>query len=166
MAVREAPHQPCRNGRRRTQILAVELCLSQAAQETGLRHKGKTLPPRPARGVRKPSIWFEMARRAALSLPGVEERTTTQGPVFQVGRKLLARLDQDGVSLLVDIGPDEREMLIEAEPRTFSGTGRRRGHLRLRVDLAYVDERRLRRILEQSWRERAPKRLQRRHAVS
>jgi hypothetical protein len=113
------------------------------------------------RRLRKPSIWFELARRAAGSLPGVEERITATGPEFRVGPKLLAWLDEDGVSLLVHIGADEREMLTEAEPRTFSDAVGRRGRPVVRVHLAYVDEGSLRRILEQSWRERAPKRLQR-----
>jgi hypothetical protein len=43
--------------------------------------------------------------------------------VLLVGRKLLARLDQDGVSLLVDVGDDEREMLIEAERHQAPATG-------------------------------------------
>jgi hypothetical protein len=111
--------------------------------------------------VRKPSIWFELARRTASSLPGVEERITATGPEFRIGRKLLAWLDEDGVSLLVHIGADEREMLTEAEPRTFSDAVGRRGRPVIRVHLAYVDEASPRRILEQSWRDRAPKRLQR-----
>jgi hypothetical protein len=99
-------------------------------------------------------------------LPGVQERGTAEGPALLVGRKLLSRLDQDGISLLVDAGDDEREMLIEAEPRTFSDNAFRLSHLRLRVHLAYVDERTLQRLPEQSWRERAPKRLQQRPAIS
>ena len=109
--------------------------------------------------MRKPSIWYERARRVALSLPRVEERHVATGPEFRIGRRLLARLDQDGVSLLVHIGADEREMLTEAEPRTFSDACGLRAHPTMRVHLAYVDEGSLRRILEQSWRERAPKRL-------
>ncbi|MGH1571121.1 hypothetical protein ACRAWG_11045 [Methylobacterium sp. P31] len=158
-----------RLGGRRTQILAAaKPSPAQAAQRPSLHHEGNTQLPRPTSRIRKPSIWFEVARRTALSLPGVQERTNAQGPVFQVGRQILARLDQDGVSLLVDIGDDEREMLIEAEPRTFSDNGCRRSRLqlRLRVHLAYVDERTFQRILEQSWRERAPKRLQQRPTIS
>lgn len=160
------PTSSVRSGGRRTQILAAtEPSPAQAAQRPRLQHEGNTRLPRPTFRVRNQSIWFEVARRTALSLPGVQERTTAQGPVLLVGRKLLARLDQDGVSLLVDVGDDEREMLIEAEPRTFSDTGYRRCHLRLRVHLPYIDEHTLQRILEQSWRERAPKRLQQRPAI-
>ncbi|WP_419829951.1 hypothetical protein [Methylobacterium sp.] len=156
-----------RPGVRRTQILAAaESSPAQAAQRPRLHHEGKTRLPRLASRLRKPSIWFEVARRVALSLPGVQERATAEGPVLLVGRKLLARLDHDGVSLLVDVGDDEREMLIEAEPRTFSDNAFRLSRLRLRVHLAYADERTLRRLLEQYWRERAPKRLQQRPTIS
>jgi hypothetical protein len=161
------PTGSVRSGGRRTQIpAAAEPSPTQAAQRSRLHHEGKTRLPRPTSWVRKPSIWFEVARRAALSLPGVQERATAEGPVLLIGRRLLARLDQDGVSLLVDVGADEREMLIEAEPRTFSENGCRRSHLRLRIHLAYVDGRTLQRLLEQSWRERAPKRLQERPTIS
>jgi hypothetical protein len=81
--------------------------------------------------------------------------------VFKIGRKFLARLDVDGVSLMIHIGSDERDMLMAAEPRTFSAAEGQGGREMLRIQLAYVDEGSLRRILEQSWRERAPKRLQR-----
>ncbi|WP_458438996.1 MmcQ/YjbR family DNA-binding protein [Methylorubrum extorquens] len=111
--------------------------------------------------LRKPSVWSEVARRAALALPGVEERTSADGPVFTVGRKILARLGEDGASLVVYIDADEREMLMAAEPRTFSVAKGQGGHAMMRIHLAYVHEGSLRRILEQSWRERAPKRLQR-----
>lgn len=155
------------SGGRRTQILAeAEPSSSQAAQRPRLHHEGKTRQPRLDSRLRKPSIWFEIARRVALSLPGVQERATAAGPALLVGRKLLARLDQDGVSLLVDVGDDEREMLIEAEPRTFSDNAFGPSHLQLRVHLAYVDQRTLQRLLEQSWRERAPKRLQQRPIIS
>jgi hypothetical protein len=108
---------------------------------------------------RKPSIWFDIARRAALSLPGVVERQTVHGPSFRVGRSLLARLDEDGVSLLVFVGSDEREMLIQAEPKTFSEVARGGDGPSMRIHLVYVDEGTLRRLLTQSWRERAPRRL-------
>jgi hypothetical protein len=148
------------DGRGPTQVFGLKPCASQAARRPDLQRDDREQFPRPVSQIRKPSIWFEVARRAALSLPGVEEHATARGPVFRVGRKLLARLDQDGISLLVHVSADEREMLIEAEPKTFSDTGCRRSDLRLRVHLAYVDERSLQRILKQSWRERAPKGLQ------
>ena len=161
---------PPRNGRPKYEVLC-----GMTHEVTGFARKGWLRPapeprtsnhamkpvPRQVLRARKPSIWFELARGAAHSLPGVEERATVGGPAFWMGRKLLARLDEDGVSLVIFIGADEREMLMAAEPRTFSGATGQGGHPMMRVHLAYVAEGSLRRILEQSWRERAPKRLQR-----
>lgn len=156
-----------RSGGCRTQILAAaDPSPAQAAQRPRLHLEGKTRLPRLASRPRKPSIWFEVARRVAFSLAGVQERATAEGPVLLVVRKLLARLAQDGVSLLVDVGDDECKMLIEAEPRTFSDNASRRSPLRRRVHLAYVDKRNLQRLIEQSWRERAPKQLQQRLTIS
>ncbi|GLS64607.1 hypothetical protein [Methylobacterium oxalidis] len=83
------------------------------------------------------------------------------GPVFRVGRRRLAWLDEDGVSLLVPVEVDEGEMLSEAEPRTFSMASQAGGCPLLRIHLAFVAEASLRRILEQAWRDRAPKWVQR-----
>jgi hypothetical protein len=46
------------------------------------------------------------------------------------------------------IGADEREMLMAAEPRTFSAAKGQGSREMKRVHLAYVDERTLRCILE------------------
>ena len=70
-------------------------------------------------------------------------------------------VNEDGVSLLVPVEADEGEMLSEAEPRTFSMAGQSGGCPLLRIHLAFVAEASLRRILEQTWRDRAPKRVQR-----
>lgn len=107
-----------------------------------------------------PSPSFEVARQAALALPGVEEGTSYGTPAFRVGKAFLARLHEDGVSLVVKLGFDEREMLMEADPQTFYITDHYRGYPMMLVNLARVDEPSLRRLLLQTWREIAPKRLQ------
>jgi hypothetical protein len=107
---------------------------------------------------RKPSVWFEVARQAARGLPGVAEHASADGPVFWVGRRRLAWLAADGVSLVVPIGEDEREMLMTVEPRTFSDAGHARGRPLLRVHLAYVDPGTLARLLAQALRDIAPRR--------
>ncbi|MFE1599873.1 MmcQ/YjbR family DNA-binding protein [Methylobacterium sp. ID0610] len=113
---------------------------------------------------RKPSIWFEVARRAARGLPGVAEQETADGPVFRVGRRRLAWLAADGVSLVVPIGEDEREMLVAAEPRTFAAAGHANGRPLMRVHLAYVDAGSLARLLAQACRDLALRRVKRSRA--
>jgi hypothetical protein len=109
-------------------------------------------PARPRREApsRKPSVWFEVARRAAGTLPGVTEQATAAGPVFRIGRRRLAWLAEDGVSLVVGIEEDERAMLIAAEPRTFSTERAAGGRPLVRIHLAYVDSGTLARLLAQA----------------
>ncbi|MGX7706047.1 MmcQ/YjbR family DNA-binding protein [Methylobacterium sp. Gmos1] len=99
---------------------------------------------------RKPSAWFEVARRAAGALPGVTEHAGAAGPIFRIGRRRLAWLAQDGVSLVVGIEEDERAMLIAAEPRTFCAAPAAGGRPMVRIHLAYVDPGTLARLLAQA----------------
>jgi len=105
---------------------------------------------RPELRQRKPAVWFEVARNAARALPGVTEHATAAGPVFRLGRRRLAWLAEDGVSLVVPIEEDERAMLAVAEPRTFAAAGARRGRALVRIHLAYVDAGTLARLLAQA----------------
>ena len=109
--------------------------------------------------ARRPGLDFEAVRRIALSLPGVVEGTSYRTPAFRVGKKFLARLHEDGESLVVPVGFDEREMLVEAEPETFVVTDHYRAYAMMLVRIAHVDPATLRRLLEQHWRAVAPKRL-------
>ncbi|AWN52842.1 hypothetical protein [Methylobacterium sp. 17Sr1-1] len=99
---------------------------------------------------RKPSAWFEVARRAAGTLPGVTEHAAAAGPIFRIGRRRLAWLAEDGVSLVVGIGEDERAMLIAAEPRTFAAAPAVGGCPMVRIHLAYADPGTLARLLAQA----------------
>ena len=102
---------------------------------------------------------LETVRRIALGLPGVEEGSSYGTPAFRVRGKLLARLHEDGESLVVKIGFDERDMLMGAEPETFHITDHYRDHPMMLVRLAAADEDTLRRLIERTWREFAPRRL-------
>ncbi len=106
--------------------------------------------PRPAIPPRKPSLWFEVARRAVRAVPGIVEHAGAAGPVFRIGRRRLAWLAEDRVSLVMPIEEDERAMLIAAEPRTFAAARAARGRAMVRVHLAYVDPGTLARLLVQA----------------
>ncbi len=82
-------------------------------------------------------------------MPGVTEQAGTAGPVLRVGRRRLAWLAEDGVSLVVPIEEDERAMLIAAEPRTFAVAEPVRGRAMVRIHLAYADPATLERLLAQ-----------------
>jgi hypothetical protein len=102
---------------------------------------------------------FETAREIALALPGVTEQPSYGTPGFKLGTKFLARLHQDGKSLVVKIGFDEREMLMAADPESFYITDHYKGYPAMLVGLASVPVETLRRLLEQSWRQIASKKV-------
>jgi hypothetical protein len=65
------------------------------------------------------AITFEEVRRIALSLQNVEEGTSYGTPAFKVGGKLIARLKEDGESLVVGTTFEEREEMMAADPETY-----------------------------------------------
>jgi hypothetical protein len=107
-----------------------------------------------ASGVR-----FEALREIALALPGVVEGTSYGTPAFRVGKKFLARMKEDGETLVVRIGFDEREALLQAEPAIFFITEHYQGYPAVLVRLAKVDLDQLREVLLEAWRNHAPKKL-------
>jgi hypothetical protein len=68
----------------------------------------------PARKLALPTI-----RRVALALPDVEEGMSYGTPAFRFKGKLIARLHQDGSSIMFKLGFETREHLMQADPKTF-----------------------------------------------
>lgn len=97
-------------------------------------------------------------RRCFVALPGVVEGTSYGTPAFRVGKKFLARLREDGEDLVVRVGFEERETLLDAAPQTFHVTDHYAGHPMVLVRLAAVKAADLARIAELAWRLEAPKR--------
>jgi hypothetical protein len=102
---------------------------------------------------------LETARRFLLSLPEVEEAVSSGRPVFRVKGKMLARLMEDGESLLIKVDYLKRDILINAEPATFYVTDFYRCYPMLLVRLPSVSPDLLRDLLEEAWRAVAPKRV-------
>ena len=98
-------------------------------------------------------------RRLALAFPGVEEGRSYGTPGFRVRGKFLARLWEDGRTLVVKCGDDERDFRMKADPETFFVTDHYRGYPTVLVRLGRVTEDDLRDVLEQAWRLHAPRRL-------
>jgi hypothetical protein len=67
-------------------------------------------------------------RKVAHALAGIEEGTSYGTPAFRFRRKLIARLHQDGASLVLKIGNETRDHLLQADPETFFVTDHYRGH--------------------------------------
>lgn len=104
-------------------------------------------------------VTVQAARRLLLALPGVEEGPCYGTPGFRVRKKFLARLRDDGRTLVVKCGDDERDFRMEADPGAFFTTDHYRGYPTVLVRLASVNPSDLREVLEEAWRRAAPKRL-------
>lgn len=95
-------------------------------------------------------------RRIARELPGVEEGTSYGTAAFRVRKKFFARMLEDGETLVVKVGDEERDALLAGDPKTFFVTDHYRGHPMMLVRLARVREATLAQVLERAWRNAAP----------
>lgn len=103
---------------------------------------------------------FDDVCAIALAWPGVERGTSYGTPALKVKGKLLTRVREDGETLVVlGVGPDEREMLIEAEPEVFHITPHYRDWPTVLMRLPQADRRAIEALLLRRWRAVAPKRL-------
>ena len=101
--------------------------------------------------------WDE-AVRIGLALPEVEVSTSYGTPALKVRGKFLTRLRPEDHSLvLLEIGFDEREFLIEAAPGTFHITTHYQNYPSVLARLESVDAGTLARLLERRWRAVVPK---------
>jgi len=105
-----------------------------------------------------PSDPFARVRAAAAHLPEVEESTSYGTPALKVRGKLIARL-KDADTLVVICPMDDKEVLMEADPKVYFETEHYKGWPGILVRLKAVSASKLRHRLEQAWRFRAPKRL-------
>ena len=103
--------------------------------------------------------WDEVVA-IGLALPEVEVSTSYGTPALKVRGKFLTRLRSEDDSLvLVGVGFDEREFLIEAEPQTFHITPHYKDYPTVLARLGRVEAATVARLLERRWRAVAPKRV-------
>jgi hypothetical protein len=62
---------------------------------------------------------FDDVRKIALALDRVEESTSYGTPAFKVRGKLVARLREDGETLVVGMNFEQRAELLAADPDTY-----------------------------------------------
>jgi hypothetical protein len=104
-------------------------------------------------------VTYETVRSFALALPGVEEGPCYGTPGLRVRGKLIARLWEDGETLVLKVGFDAREILMAAEPETFYITDHYAGHPYVLVRLPRARREQIESLIEEAWRLNAPKRL-------
>jgi hypothetical protein len=121
--------------------------------KTKMKTKAKK-PPRPA-GVTAAKL-----REIALSFPGTAVGTSYGKPSFLVMGKFFTRLRDEDDSLVLIVGSiDERDMLLESDPKLFHITDHYRNYPAVLARRQRIDAAVLRAMLERRWRTIAPKKL-------
>jgi hypothetical protein len=121
--------------------------------------------------VRRSSDAFDRVRVVGLTLPDVEAATRYDGsPVLKLGGCFMAGLathqSAEPDTLVVRVGFEEREWLLENAPETYYLTDYYRNHPVVLVRLSRVDRDALRDLLSVSWRLTALKVKNRRWPLS
>jgi hypothetical protein len=99
-------------------------------------------------------------KKIALGFPGTSEGSSYGSPAILFQKKFFTRLRAEDKSLVLFVGSiDERDMLIEAEPRTFHITDHYKNYPTVLARLEYLDAATLEAMLERRWRQLAPKKL-------
>lgn len=107
----------------------------------------------------RPGLDWASLCALAHRFPGVEETTSYGTPALKVAGKLVARLWEDGETLVLKCDPDERDLLIEAAPQTFFLTDHYRGYPWVLVRLGQAPPQTVQRLFTQAWQATAPKKL-------
>ena len=101
---------------------------------------------------------YDDIRKFALGWPEVEDGTSYGTPALKVRKKLLARLREDNDSLVMPgVLQDEREMLIESQPKVFYFTDHYRDYPIVLIRLSKARRAVVEPLLRRHWRTLASK---------
>jgi hypothetical protein len=104
-------------------------------------------------------VTFDDVRRIALAWAEVEDGTSYGTPALKVRKKLLVRLREDGDSLVMPGVPlDEREMLVESQPKAFYFTDHYKDYPYVLIRLSKTKRETVEPLLRRQWRTLASKR--------
>jgi hypothetical protein len=104
------------------------------------------------------AVTFDDVRRIALAWPEVEDDTSYGTPALKVRKKLLARLKEDGDSLVMPGVPtDERDMLVENQPKLFYFTDHYKNYPMVLIRLSKAKRVVVEPLLRRQWRALASK---------
>jgi hypothetical protein len=101
-----------------------------------------------------------VVRKVALSFPQASEKPSYGKPSFFIAKKFFTRLRSEDDSIVWIVGSiDERDNLIELDPKTYFITEHYRDYPSVLVRIKRINETMLRKMLERRWRAIAPKKL-------
>jgi hypothetical protein len=116
------------------------------------------------RGESSDAMTFDDVRKLALAWPEVEDGTSYGTPALKVRRKMLVRLKEDNDSLVMPgVPPDEREMLVETQPKIFYFTDHYRDYPMVLIRLSRARRSHVEPLLRRHWRTLASKAAVREH---
>ena len=101
---------------------------------------------------------FDDIRKLALAWPEVEDGTSYGTPALKVRKKLLARLKEDGDSLVMPGVPsEERDMLVESRSTVFYFTDHYKDYPIVLIRLSKAKRAMVEPLLRRQWRALASK---------
>jgi hypothetical protein len=99
-------------------------------------------------------------RRIALSFPESNEKPSYGKPSFFIAKKFFTRLRDEDASIVWIVGSvDERDHLLEMDPKTYFITDHYRDYPSVLVRIARIDKTMLWKMLERRFRAIAPKKV-------
>jgi hypothetical protein len=106
---------------------------------------------------KKPSrkVTWATVCQVALALPGVEESTSYRTPAMKLRGKLIARLKEDGETIVVPMPIAERDVRIAADSDVFFVTDHYAAFPYVLVRLGKLTRTDLRELLQDAWRMRS-----------
>lgn len=107
----------------------------------------------------KRGISYARVQEIARELPGVEDSTSYGTPALKVRGTLMARLKEDGETLVLRTTDWDRIMLLAAAPDVLYLTDHYLKYPWILVRLPKIDEAFLRELIAEAWRLSAPARL-------
>jgi len=108
--------------------------------------------------VDHPDYWTGVLE-AARKLPEFEESTSYGTPAIKVRGRLVARLWEDGETLVVKVDFYERQMYLDANPDVYYITDHYRDYPAMLIHLSKIQADELAERLEDAWLMMAPKQL-------
>jgi hypothetical protein len=103
-------------------------------------------------------VTFDDVRKIALLWSEVEDGTSYGTPALKVRQKLLVRLKEDGDSMVMPgVPPDERDMLVESQPRMFYFTDHYKDYPMVLIRLSKAKRASVEPLLRRQWRTLASK---------
>ena len=101
---------------------------------------------------------FDEVRKIGLVWPEVVDGTSYGTPALKVRKKMLVRLKEDGDSLVMPgIPPDERDMLMESQPKVFYLTDHYKDYPMVLIRLSKAKRLTVEPLLRRQWRALASK---------